>query len=420
MTKSQGHPTVAIPGLLFFLRKFEETSKSLAMQQAYIVAGYRTAVGKAPRGKLRFYRPDDLAVDVIRGLLASVPRLDPALVDDVIVGNAVPEAEQGLQVGRMIALRAIGEHTPGMTVNRYCASGLETIAIAHAKISQGMADCIIAGGTESMSLVPTSGWKTVPNYEIARENPDYYLGMGLTAEAVAREFNISREDQDAFALRSHQKALTAIQEGYFKSGILPVEVPEVYVEEGRRKTRSYVMDTDEGPRADTSAEALARLRPVFAAGGTVTAGNSSQTSDGAAFVIVMGETLMKRLGLTPIGRLVSVAVAGVHPRIMGIGPVQAVPKALDKAGMSLSDIDLIELNEAFASQSVAVIRQLGLDPERVNINGGAIALGHPLGCTGCKLTVQILNDLQRLGKKYGIVTACVGGGQGIAGVIERL
>lgn len=390
------------------------------MQQAYIVAGYRTAVGKAPRGKLRFYRPDDLAVDVIRGLLASVPQLDPSLVDDVVVGNAVPEAEQGLQVGRMIALRAIGEHTPGMTVNRYCASGLETIAIAHAKISQGMADCIIAGGTESMSLVPTSGWKTAPNYEIARENPDYYLGMGLTAEAVAREFDISREDQDAFALRSHQKALTAIKKGYFKSGILPVEVREVYIEEGRRKTRSYVMDTDEGPRADTSAEALARLKPVFAAGGTVTAGNSSQTSDGAAFVIVMGEALMKRLGLTPIGRLVSVAVAGVHPRIMGIGPVRAVPKALEKAGMRLSDIDLVELNEAFASQSVAVIRQLGLDPERVNINGGAIALGHPLGCTGCKLTVQILNDLQRLGKKYGIVTACVGGGQGIAGVIERL
>ena len=390
------------------------------MQQAYIVAGYRTAVGKAPRGKLRFYRPDDLAVDVIRGLLASVPQLDPALVDDVIVGNAVPEAEQGLQVGRMIALRAIGEHTPGMTVNRYCASGLETIAIAHAKISQGMADCIIAGGTESMSLVPTSGWKTAPNYEIARENPDYYLGMGLTAEAVAREFGITREDQDAFALRSHQKALTAIKEGYFKSGILPVEVREVYVEAGRRKTRSYVMDTDEGPRADTSAEALARLKPVFALGGTVTAGNSSQTSDGAAFVIVMGETLMKQLGLTPIGRLVSVAVAGVHPRIMGIGPVRAVPEALDKAGMNLSDIDLIELNEAFASQSVAVIRELGLDPDKVNINGGAIALGHPLGCTGCKLTVQILNDLERLGKKYGIVTACVGGGQGIAGVIERL
>jgi acetyl-CoA acyltransferase len=390
------------------------------MQQAYIVAGFRTAVGKAPRGKFRFYRPDDLAVDVIKGLLQSVPQLDPQLVNDVIVGNAVPEAEQGLQVGRLIALRAIGEHTPGMTVNRYCASGLETIAIAHAKISQGMADCIIAGGTESMSLVPTSGWKTVPNYTIAREHPDYYLSMGLTAEAVAKEFKISREDQDAFAFRSHQKALHAIKEGYFKSGILPVNVEEVYVEDGKKKTRHYVVDTDEGPRPDTSPEALAKLKPVFANGGTVTAGNSSQTSDGAAFVIVMSESLMQKLGLQPIGRLVSCAVAGVQPRIMGIGPVEAVPKALEKAGMTLNDIDLIELNEAFASQSVAVIRELGLNPDIVNINGGAIALGHPLGCTGCKLTIQILHDLDRLHKKYGIVTACVGGGQGIAGVIERL
>ncbi|HEX5555931.1 MAG TPA: acetyl-CoA C-acyltransferase [Chitinophagaceae bacterium] len=390
------------------------------MQQAYIVAGFRTAVGKAPRGKFRFYRPDDLAVEVIKGLLQSVPQLDPLLVDDVIVGNAVPEAEQGLQVGRLIALRAIGESTPGMTVNRYCASGLETIAIAHAKISQGMADCIIAGGTESMSLVPTAGWKTVPSYAVAKEHPDYYLGMGLTAEAVAGEFNVSREDQDAFAYRSHQKALHAIKEGYFKSGILPIDVEEVYVENDQKKSRSYVMDTDEGPRPDTSPEALAKLKPVFARGGTVTAGNSSQTSDGAAFVIVMGESFMQKLGLSPIGRLVSCAVAGVHPRIMGVGPVEAVPKALKQAGMKLDDIDLIELNEAFASQSVAVIRKLGLNPEIVNINGGAIALGHPLGCTGCKLTVQILNDLDRLHKKYGIVTACVGGGQGIAGVIERL
>jgi acetyl-CoA acyltransferase len=390
------------------------------MQQAYIVAGFRTAVGKAPRGKFRFYRPDDLAVEVIKGLLQSVPQLDPLLVDDVIVGNAVPEAEQGLQVGRLIALRAIGESTPGMTVNRYCASGLETIAIAHAKISQGMADCIIAGGTESMSLVPTAGWKTVPSYAVAKEHPDYYLGMGLTAEAVAGEFNVSREDQDAFAYRSHQKALHAIREGYFKSGILPIDVEEVYVENDQKKSRSYVMDTDEGPRPDTSPEALAKLKPVFARGGTVTAGNSSQTSDGAAFVIVMGESFMQKLGLSPIGRLVSCAVAGVHPRIMGVGPVEAVPKALKQAGMKLDDIDLIELNEAFASQSVAVIRKLGLNPEIVNINGGAIALGHPLGCTGCKLTVQILNDLDRLHKKYGIVTACVGGGQGIAGVIERL
>lgn len=390
------------------------------MPQAYIVAGYRTAVGKAPRGKLRFYRPDDLAVDVIKGLMASVPALDAALVDDVIVGNAVPEAEQGLQVGRMIALRAIGEHTPGMTVNRYCASGLETIAIAHAKISQGMARCIIAGGAESMSLVPTSGWKTAPNYEVAAENPDYYLGMGLTAEAVAGEFHVSREDQDAFAYGSHQKALHAIREGYFKSQILPVKVEETYVEDGKKKSRSYVFDTDEGPRADTSPEALAKLKPVFAQGGTVTAGNSSQTSDGAAFVIVMEETLMKELGLSPIGRLVSCAVAGVHPRIMGIGPVEAVPKALKQAGMSLRDIDLIELNEAFAAQSIAVIRELGLDSRIVNVNGGAIALGHPLGCTGCKLTIQILHELEREGKRYGLVTACVGGGQGIAGVIERL
>lgn len=389
------------------------------MEQAYIVAGYRTAVGKAPRGKLHFYRPDDLAVEVIKGLLKSVPQLDPQLVEDVIVGNAVPEAEQGLQVGRLIALRAIGEHTPGMTVNRYCASGLETIAIAGAKINQGMADCIIAGGTESMSLVPTVGWKTVPSYEVAAVHPDYYISMGLTAEAVAKEFNVTREDQDAFAFRSHQRALNAIKEGYFKSGILPVNVEEVYVEDGKKKTRSYIMDTDEGPRPDTSPEVLAKLKPVFANGGTVTAGNSSQTSDGAAFVIVMSESLMKKLGLEPIGRIVSCAVAGVHPRIMGMGPAEAVPKALKKAGMNLNDIDLIELNEAFASQSVAVIRKLELNPDLVNINGGAIALGHPLGCTGCKLTVQILNDLGRLHKRYGIVTACVGGGQGIAGVIER-
>lgn len=390
------------------------------MAEAFIVAGFRSAVGKAPRGMFRFFRPDDLAVEVIRGLLASVPALDTRQVDDVIVGNAVPEAEQGLQVGRMIALRAIGEHAPGMTVNRYCASGLEAIAIAHAKISQGMADCIIAGGAESMSLVPTSGWKTVPNYAIARETPDYYIGMGLTAEAVAREFQVTREAQDAFALTSHQKALNAIAAGYFREGILPVTVEEVYVDDGKKKSRTYVADTDEGPRPDTSAEALARLKPVFALGGTVTAGNSSQTSDGAAFVLVMSGKLMQQLQLTPVARLVSCAVAGVPPRIMGIGPVDAVPKALKQAGLKLSDIDLIELNEAFAAQSVAVIRKLDLDPEIVNINGGAIALGHPLGCTGCKLTVQIIHDLGRLQKKYGIVTACVGGGQGIAGVIEKL
>jgi acetyl-CoA acyltransferase len=391
------------------------------METAYIVAGFRTAVGKAKRGGFRFYRPDDLAVDVITGLLKSVPQLDPKRVDDLIVGNAVPEAEQGLQIGRMISVRALGIEVPGMTVNRYCASGLETIAIATAKIQSGLAHCIIAGGTESMSLVPVAGWKTVPNYTVASTTPEYYLGMGLTAEAVAREFNVTREDQDAFAYSSHQKAIKAIQSGYFKEGILPIAVNEVYVDEkGRKQTRTYTVDTDEGPRADTSPEALAKLKPVFAAGGSVTAGNSSQTSDGAAFVIVMSETMVKELNLQPIGRLVACSSAGVHPRIMGIGPVAAIPKALQQAGKSLNDIDLVELNEAFASQSVAVIRELGIDPELVNINGGAIALGHPLGCTGAKLTVQILSDLKRLDKKYGIVTACVGGGQGIAGVIERL
>lgn len=341
------------------------------MQEAYIVAGYRTAVGKAKRGGFRFYRPDDLAIDVIKGLLASLPQLDKALIDDVIVGNAVPEAEQGLQIGRIIAARAIGFDTPGMTVNRYCASGLETIAIASAKIRSGMADCIIAGGTESMSLVPTSGWKTVPAYSIAKEEPDYYLSMGLTAEAVAKEYGVSREDQDAFSYQSHRKALRAIQNGYFKEGILPIEVEEVYLDEkGKKQKRVYTVDTDEGPRADTSLEALAKLKPVFAAGGVVTAGNSSQTSDGASFVIVMSERLVNQLGVQPIGRLVACASAGVHPRIMGIGPVAAIPKVLKQANMNLSDIDLIELNEAFASQSIAVIREARLNPEIVNINGG--------------------------------------------------
>jgi len=391
------------------------------MQEAYIIAGYRSAVGKSKRGKLRFYRPDDMAIDVIKGLLASVPQLDPKRVDDVIVGNAVPEAEQGLQVGRIIAARAVGIHAPGVTVNRYCASGLETIAIATAKIRTGMADCIIAGGTESMSMVPTAGWKTVPAYSIASEDPDYYLNMGLTAEAVAREFKVSREDQDQFAYQSHQKAIKAIENGHFKEGILPLQVEEIYVDEkGKKQKRSFTVDTDEGPRADTSLEALAKLKPVFAAGGCITAGNSSQTSDGAAFVVVMGEKMMKELGLQPIARLVACASAGVHPRIMGIGPVEAVPKVLKQAGMNLGQIDLVELNEAFASQSLAVIRQLGIDPAIVNVNGGAIALGHPLGCSGCKLTIQLIHDMKRLKKKYGIVTACVGGGQGIAGVIEHL
>lgn len=391
------------------------------MQEAYIVAGFRTAVGKSKRGGFRFYRPDDLAIEVIKGLMTSVPQLDPKRVDDVIVGNAVPEAEQGLQFGRIIAARALGIDVAGITINRYCASGLESIAMATAKIRTGMADCIVAGGTESMSLVPTAGWKTVPAYSIAKDHPDYYLSMGLTAEAVAKEYNVSREDQDAFSLASHKKALTAIEQGYFKSGILPINVEQVYVDEkGKRKTKSYVVDTDEGPRADTTIDALGKLKPVFAQGGSVTAGNSSQTSDGAAFVIVMSERMINELGLKPIGRLVNSAVAGVEPRIMGIGPVAAVPKVLKQANMQLGDIDLVELNEAFASQSIAVIRELGLNPDIVNINGGAIALGHPLGCTGCKLTIQLLNDMKRLNKKYGIVTACVGGGQGIAGIIENI
>jgi acetyl-CoA acyltransferase len=391
------------------------------MQEAYIVAGYRTAVGKSKRGGFRFTRPDDLAIDVIKGLLASVPQLDPLLVDDVIVGNAVPEAEQGLQVGRIIAARAVGIHAPGMTVNRYCASGLETIAIASAKIRTGQAECIIAGGTESMSLVPTAGWKTVPAYSIAIDEPDYYLSMGLTAEAVAKEFDVNRTDQDEFSYNSHQKAINAIEQGYFKSGILPINVEEVYLDEkGKKQKRSHVIDTDEGPRLDTSKEALAKLRPAFSATGSVTAGNSSQTSDGAAFVIVMSERLVNQLGLKPIARLVNCVSAGVHPRIMGIGPVEAVPKVLKQAGMNMGQIDLFELNEAFASQALAVMRKLEMNPEIVNVNGGAIALGHPLGCTGCKLTIQLVNDMKRLKKKYGIVTACVGGGQGIAGIIENI
>ena len=391
------------------------------MQEAYIVAGYRSAVGKAKRGGFRFYRPDDLAVDVIKGLVASVPQLEAKRVDDVIVGNAVPEAEQGLQFGRIISAKALGIDVPGITINRYCASGLEAIAMATSKIRSGMAECIIAGGTESMSLVPTAGWKTVPSYAIAKDEPDYYLSMGLTAEAVAKEYNISREAQDEFSYHSHQKAINAIQSGFFKAGILPVNVEEVYLDaKGKKQKRNYTVDTDEGPRADTSVDALAKLKPAFAAGGCVTAGNSSQTSDGAAFVIVMSERMINELGLKPIGRLVNSAVAGVHPRIMGIGPVAAIPKVMKQSGMNLSDIDLIELNEAFASQALAVIREAGLDPSKVNINGGAIALGHPLGCTGCKLTIQNLHDMKRLNKKYAMITACVGGGQGIAGIIENI
>lgn len=391
------------------------------MQDAYIVAGFRTAITKSKKGGFRFTRPDDLAIDVIKGLLASIPQLDVKRVDDVIVGNAVPEAEQGLQVGRIIAAKAVGFHAPGITINRYCASGLESIALATAKIRTGMAECIIAGGTESMSLVPTAGWKTVPAYSIAKDEPDYYLSMGLTAEAVAKEYNVSRADQDEFSYNSHLKAGKAISEGYFKNGILPIQVEQVYLDEkGKKQKKNFVVETDEGVRADTSLEGLAKLKPAFAMGGSVTAGNSSQTSDGAAFVIVMGEKMVNELGLKPIARLVNCASAGVHPRIMGIGPVEAVPKVLKQAGMNLADIDLFELNEAFASQSLAVIRALELDPAKVNINGGAIALGHPLGCTGCKLTIQLANDMKRLNKKYGIVTACVGGGQGIAGIIENI
>jgi len=390
------------------------------MQEAYIVAGLRTAVGKAKRGSFRFTRPDDLAIEVIEELMKTIPELDKKRIDDVIVGNAVPEAEQGLQVGRIIAARALGHQAPGITINRYCASGIESIAIATAKIRAGMADCIIAGGTESMSFVPASGWKTVPSFNIASSEPDYYLNMGLTAEAVAQDYTISREDQDLFSLGSHQKALNAIQQGFFKEGIIPIKVNEVYLDEkGKKQTRSFIVDTDEGVRADTSLESLAKLKPAFAVNGTVTAGNASQTSDGAAFVVVMSESMVKELGLTPIGRLVHCAVAGVNPRIMGIGPVEAIPKVLKLASMKLDDIDLIELNEAFAAQALAVMRQLSLDPAKVNINGGAIALGHPLGCTGAKLTVQIMGDLKRLNKRYGMVSACVGGGQGVAGIIER-
>jgi len=390
------------------------------MQEAYIVAGLRTAVTKAKKGGFRFTRPDDLAIDVIQQLMAGIPQLEKTRVDDVMVGNAVPEAEQGLQVGRIIAARALGHQAPGITVNRYCASGLETIAMATAKIRAGMADCIIAGGVESMSMVPAAGWKTVPSYNIASDEPDYYLNMGLTAEAVAKEYNVSRAEQDAFSLSSHQKALQAIQQGYFKQGIVPITVKEIYLDEnGKKKERSFVVDTDEGVRADTSLEGLSSLKPAFAINGSVTAGNSSQTSDGAAFVVVMSEAMVKELGIQPLGRLVHCAVAGVNPRLMGIGPVEAIPKLLKGVNMRLEDIDLIELNEAFAAQAIAVVNTLGLDSAKVNINGGAIALGHPLGCTGAKLSVQILGDLKRLNKKYGMVSACVGGGQGIAGLIER-
>lgn len=389
-------------------------------QEAYIVSGLRTAVGKAKKGGFRFMRPDDLAVQVIKKLLSDIPQLDPKRVDDLIVGNAVPEAEQGLQIARWIAIQALPVSVPAVTINRYCASGLEAIAMATAKIRSGMAECIIAGGAESMSLVPTMGWKTVPNYHVAKDHAEYFIGMGLTAEEVAIEYNITREDADLFSYQSHQKAVAAIHAGKFKGEIVPVTVEEVTIENGKRKVKNWIVDTDEGPRADTTLEALAKLKPAFKTGGQVTAGNSSQTSDGASFVIIMSEKMVNELALKPIARLVSCASAGVNPRIMGIGPVEAIPKALTQAGLKLADIDLIELNEAFAAQSLAVVRALGMDPLTVNPNGGAIALGHPLGCSGTKLTVQLINELKRNHKKYGIVSACVGGGQGIAGVIEAI
>ena len=391
------------------------------MQEAYLVAGYRTAVGKAPRGRLRTVRPDDMAVAVIERIKADFPQINfSEEIDDLICGNAIPEAEQGLNMARYIALKAVGKELPAVTINRYCASGLEAIAMAIAKIRTGDADAILAGGTETMSLVPMGGWRIVPNYEYALHAPDWYFGMGMTAEEVAKKYGITREESDAFALRSHQRALAAIAEGKFKDEIVPLTALDVTVQDGKKVTRTFVHDTDEGPRADTSIEALSKLKPVFAANGVVTAGNSSQTSDGAAFVLVVSESFLKRHNLKPIAIMRGYAVAGVEPRYMGIGPVEAIPKALRRAGLSLADIDLIELNEAFAAQSLAVVKLADLPEDKLNVNGGAIALGHPLGCTGAKLTVQILNELRRRGKKYGMVTACVGGGQGIAGIFERL
>lgn len=393
------------------------------MKTAYIVKAYRTAVGKAPRGVFRFKRPDELAAETIQYMMEQLPDFDKKRIDDVMVGNAMPEAEQGLNVARLISLMGLKiDDVPGVTVNRYCASGLETIAMATAKIQTGMADCIIAGGAESMSFIPMGGYKPTPDYAVAKEgHEDYYWGMGLTAEAVAKQFNVSREDQDLFAYNSHQKALKAQAEGKFDNQIVPITVEQTFLDEnGKKVTKSYTVTKDEGPRADTNLAALSKLRPVFAADGSVTAGSSSQMSDGAAFVMVMSEDLVKELNLEPIARMVSYAAAGVEPRIMGIGPVKAIPKALKQAGLSLNDIELIELNEAFASQSLAVVRELGINQDIVNVNGGAIALGHPLGCTGAKLSVQLFDEMKRRGNKYGIVTMCVGTGQGAAGVYEIL
>lgn len=389
---------------------------------AYIIKGFRTAVGKAPKGSLRFTRPDVMAATVIEKLMEAVPQLDKDRIDDLIVGNAMPEAEQGLNVARLISLMGLNtDKVPGVTVNRYCASGSEAIAIASAKIQAGMADCIIAGGTESMSYIPMGGYKPVPETEIAKSNPDYYWGMGYTAEAVAKQYQISREAQDEFAFHSHQKALKALEEGKFTEQIVPIPVEYNYLDEQQKlQTKKFDFSVDEGPRKDTSLEGLSKLRPVFAQGGSVTAGNSSQMSDGAAFVIVMSEEMVNELGLRPEARLVAYAAAGLEPRIMGMGPIYAIPKALKQAGMTLEQIELIELNEAFASQSVAIQRELGLNEEILNVNGGAIALGHPLGCTGTKLTVQLLDEMRRRGNKYGMVTMCVGTGQGAASIFELL
>lgn len=388
---------------------------------AYIVAGFRTGVGKAKKGGFRFTRPDDLAADVIKHLVKSLPGVENNLVDDLIVGNAVPEAEQGMQMGRMISLLALGIEVPGMVVNRYCGSGLEAIAIASQRIQAGQADLIVAGGTESMSMVPVMGFKTALNWTIAKDNPNYYTSMGLTAEEVSKQFKISREEQDQFSYESHRKAAAAWKEGKFKDEVVPITVKETYVDENmKKKTREFVVATDEGIRADTTVEGLSKLKPAFAQGGTVTAGNSSQTSDGAAFVMVASDRMVKQLNLKPIARLVSYAVAGVEPRIMGIGPVAAIPKALKMAGKKLAEIDLIELNEAFAAQALGVVKELGIDRSKLNVNGGAIAVGHPLGSSGARLSVQLFNELRRQKKKYGMVTACVGGGQGVAGIYELL
>jgi acetyl-CoA acyltransferase len=389
------------------------------MMDAYIIKGYRSAVGKAKKGGFKNYRSDDLAVDVIRHLMTTVPQLDPKLVDDVIVGCANPEGEQGLQVGRLIAARALGKEVPGITINRYCASGLESIALATAKIKAGMGHVYLAGGAESMSMIPMTGYKLAPSYKANIENLNYHVSMGATAEAVASKYNITRDAADAFSVRSHQRAAAAIDAGYFKDEIVPVTIEEVFVENNQRKTHTHTVQVDEGVRRDTTIEGLGQLRAAFKKDGVVTAGNASQTSDGAAFTLVVSEEMVKTLGLEPIGRLVGCAVGGVDPLYMGIGPCVAIPKVLKQTGLSLKDIEQTELNEAFAAQALAVIQEAGLDPETVNVNGGAIALGHPLGCTGAKLSIQLLNEMKRRQQKYGMVTACVGGGQGIAGVIER-